>query len=251
MSITNQNFDDKLHRITVKLYPNYLPKTEGKYIARTVNEDTLSVEDIGSIMKTRGGFGGDYAVLIDNVKSFLREMAYELCDGYAVNTGYFSVYPNVGGTFNSAKEPFKPEKNKISFRYRTNAELRKLIREIDVEIAGVSDANAFIYEFTDMEEESSNGFYIPNNMFSLSGRKIKVEGNDPACGVYFVPVDDPSRAVKVKRVAENTHTRIIGISPDTGCAVNRIEIRTQYTGNKKTPLKEPRVIVSDFVIEAV
>jgi len=250
MSITNQEFDDKLHKIIVKLYPNYLKKIEGKYIARTVHEDTLSIEDIAGIMKTRGGFEGDYAVLVEYVKCFFREMAYELCDGYAVNTGYYSVYPNIGGTFNSAKEPFKPEKNRISFHYRTNAELRKLIKEIDVEIAGVSDANAFIYEFTDTEEELAERVYSPGNMFSLLGRKIKIEGDDPSCGVYFVPLDDPSKAVKVKRIAENTHTKIIGIAPDTGYTNNRIEIRTQYTGCKKTPLKEPRVIVSDFTVEA-
>jgi len=251
MSITNQNFDDKLHRITVKLYRNYLPRTKGKYVARTVNEDTLFIEDVASMMKTRGGFEGDYSVLVDYVKCFFREMAYELCDGYAVNTGYFSVYPSIGGTFNSAKDTFNPEKNKISFHYRTNAELRNLIKEIAVEVAGVSDANAFIHEFTDMEEESVNGVYSPNNVFSLSGRKIRVEGGDPACGVYFVPFDDPSKAVKVARIAENTHSRIIGISPDTGYANNRIEIRTQYTGCKKILLKEPRVIASDFTVEAV
>jgi len=251
MSITNQNFDDKLHRITVKLYPNYLKKIEGKYIARTVNEDTLSIEDLADIMKTRGGYDGDHAVLVDAVKRFFREMAYNLCDGYAVNTGYFSIYPNIGGTFNSAKEPFHPDKNKITFRYRTNVELRKLIKEIDVEIAGVSDANAFIYEFTDTEEESSNGFFVPGNLFCISGKKIKVEGDNPACGVYFVPLDAPSKAVKVTRNAENSPNRIIGISPNTGYVMHRIEIRTQFSGSKDRLLKEPRVIVSDFTVEAV
>jgi len=251
MSITNQDFDDKLHRITVKLYPNYLTKIKGKYVARTVHEDTLSIDDIATLMKTRGGFEGDHEVLIDYVKSFLREMAYQLCDGYAVNTGYFSIYPNIGGTFNSAKEPYRPEKNRISFHYRTNAELRKLIKEINVEIAGVSDANAFIYDFTDTEEDSSNELYSPGNLHVISGRKIKIEGNHPACGVYFVPLDNPSKAVKVTRIAENSPTRIIGISPDTGYTSHRIEIRTQFTGSKKTPLKEPRTIVSDFTVEAV
>jgi len=251
MSITKQEFEDKLHKITVKLYPNYLPKIEGKYIARTVNEDTLSIEDVAGIMKTRGGYDGDHAALVDAVKRFLREMAYQLCDGYAVNTGYFSVYPNVGGTFNSAKEPFQHNKNKISFRYRTNAELRRLVKDIDVEIAGVTDANAFIYEFTDTEEDSSNGFFVPGNFFSISGKKIKIAGDDPSCGVYFVPVEDPSKAVKLGRLAENAHTRIIGISPDTGHALNRIEIRTQYTGAIGKLLKQPRIIVSDFTVEAV
>jgi hypothetical protein len=37
---------DVLHKIKVKLYPNYLPDAKGEFIARTDNEATLSVEDV-------------------------------------------------------------------------------------------------------------------------------------------------------------------------------------------------------------
>jgi hypothetical protein len=53
-----------LHRIRIRLYPNYLPKTAGAYIARTNNQKTLSIEEVCSIMKTRGGFAGDYGDLV-------------------------------------------------------------------------------------------------------------------------------------------------------------------------------------------
>ena len=250
MSITNQNYADKLHRIKVKLYRNFLPGRQGKYYARTANEDSLSIEDICNMMKTRGGFTGDRALLLDNVRCFFREMAYQLCDGYCVNLGYFSVYPNIGGTFDSANEPFDSEKHKITFRYRTNTALRVLIKEIGVLINGVSDSNANISKFSDNEEILPKNHFLPDHMFTIKGKKIKLEGDDPGCGVFFVPVDDPSKAVKVTRIALNTPTKIVGIAPNTNYAVNRIEVRTQYSGSKHTPLKEPRVIVGDFTVEA-
>jgi hypothetical protein len=66
--------------------------------------------------------------------------------------------------------------------------------------------------------------------------------------MYFVPVDDPSKAVKVARVAENMPTKITGIAPQTGFANNRIEIRTQFAGAGNKFLKAPRVIASGFIL---
>jgi hypothetical protein len=88
-------------------------------------------------------------------------------------------------------------------------------------------------------------------MFVITGGKLKVAGDDPACGVYFVPVDDPSKAVKVEHLADNIPTKIIGKAPRTGYQNNRIEIRSQFTGSGTIFLKEPRVITGDFILEEV
>jgi hypothetical protein len=84
-----------MHRIRIKLYPNYLPSVEGTYIARTDSEASLSVEQVCAALKNRGGFTGNYDDLVVYVKAFFDEAAYQLCDGYAVNTGYYSVHPNM------------------------------------------------------------------------------------------------------------------------------------------------------------
>ena len=47
-----------LHRIRVKLYTNNLKNVEGAYIARTDNDKTLDIEDVCTIMKTRGDVTG-------------------------------------------------------------------------------------------------------------------------------------------------------------------------------------------------
>ena len=49
-----------MHKMRAKLYPSYLPGTEGKYIARTLNEAIVTIEDICASMKNRGGFDGSY-----------------------------------------------------------------------------------------------------------------------------------------------------------------------------------------------
>ena len=239
-----------MHRIRCKLYPNYLPGVEGAYIARTSNEATLSIAQICTALKSRGGFNGSYEDLLKSVKQFFDEAAYQLCDGFAINTGYFTIRPNIGGTFNSANESHDRNRHPVSFRFRINAPLKELVKQIDVEVAGLADGSGYIDEFRDIDEDSINGLFVPGNQFSIAGHKIKIAGDDPEVGLYFVPVDDPAKAVKVKRIAENTASKIIGIAPATEHLYNRIEIRTQFTGSSITLLKKPRVITGDFIVEA-
>jgi len=244
-----KSIDDVLHRIRVKLYPNYLPNVEGRYMAKTDNEAHLSVEQICAAMKNRGGFLGSYENLIENIKQFLDECAYQLCDGFALNLWYYSIHPNIGGTFNSEKEAHDPKKNPVSFRFGIRQPLRSLVKHISVDITGVADGNAFIDEFIDRDEDSVNGVFTPGNMFCINGNKIKLAGEDPGCGIFFVPVEDPSKAVKVTRIGENNSSTVTGIVPGTNYQFNRVEIRTQFTGSASTLLKTPRKIVSNFVIE--
>jgi len=142
-----------------------------------------------------------------------------------------------------------PKKNTIDFRYRTRPELFRLGRHISISIDGVAGAGAYITDYTDTDLDSVNSVFVPGDQFVITGDLIKIAGNNPGNGVFFVPVDDPSKAVKATRIAENSSGKIIGIAVDTTYLRNRIEIRTQYTGSGTNFLKKPRVITSDFIIE--
>jgi len=248
MSIIN-NITEVLHKINVKLYPNYLPNVEGQYVARTDNEASLTIEQVCAALKNRGGFTGKYDDLVECVSQFFDEAAYQLCDGFAVNMRYFSVHPNVGGTFNSENERHDPNKHPVTFRFRTRNALRRLVEHITVDIEGLADVSGRIDEFIDTDENSVNTLYVPGDQFIVNGQKIKIAGQNPDVGIYFVPVDEPAQAVKVNRIAENTPTRIIGIAPKTEFWHNRIEIRSQYAGAGDRFLKTPRVITSSFVLD--
>ena len=85
MNITS-NVGSVLHRIRVKLYPNYLPGVKGAYIARTDDEASLNIDQVCAAMKERGGFTGQYEDLVKFVKQFFDEAAYQLCDGLGVKS---------------------------------------------------------------------------------------------------------------------------------------------------------------------
>ena len=127
--------------------------------------------------------------------------------------------------------------------------MRDLRQFIEVIIDGHIEDPAWISEFTDMEEESTNSFFMVGNVFSITGHRIKLEGPDPSIGVYLVPVLDPTAKVKVARIVENSASKILGVAPGSGFAQNRIEIRTQYSGSGSAHLKNVRIITSPFVLE--
>ena len=238
-----------LHKIKVKLYPNYLKNVKGAYIARTNNERTLDTMEICTASKTRGGFTGNLKDMYQYVNWYLDEVAYQLCDGYAVTNDFFTVHPNIGGTFESVREAHDHDKHPISFRFSARAKLHRLARAIEVEVEGIADSSGYIDTFIDYEEDSTNSVFIPGNQFAIHGDKIKIAGNAPGIGVFFVPVDDPSKAVRMTRIAENKPSKITGIAPNTGYSRNRIEIRTQFAGSGSILLKAPRTITSAFIIE--
>jgi len=248
MQVKNE-IDDVLHRIRVKLYPNYFQHVEGTYIARTDSEASLNVGQVCSAAISRGGVECDLDDFTEYVNKYNEEVAYQLCDGYAVSNGYFSIHPNIGGSFNSEREAHDLQKHPITFRFRVLGKMRRLVQFINVVIDGLADVNGYIDEFVDYEADSSNALFAPGDQFAIHGHKIKIAGNNPNIGVYFAPVDNPSEAKKVLRIAENSPTKVTGIAPSTGHQYNRIEIRTQYAGSGTIQLKTPRIIVSGFTLE--
>ena len=244
------DLDPILHHIRVKLYPNYLPGGAGTFVARTDSDRTVNVKDICTIMVNRAGFDGDFQTLHDYVCQFLDEMAYQLCDGFTTNLTYFTIHPNVTRTFKSLSHAYNREENPVNFSYNTLAKLREMAKYIDVEILGLAEAAAYIDQFVDVEENSVNSTFVPGNGFAVHGHHIKIDGNNPACGVYFVPALSPGNKVKVNRILENTPSKVMGICPSTGYQDNYVEIVTQFTAGSST-LKEPRTIRSPFTLEEV
>jgi hypothetical protein len=248
MAIIN-NVNEVLHRIRVKLYPNYLPGVQGAYIARTDNEASLSIEEVCAALKNRGGFTGNYDDLVDHVKQYFDEADYQLCDGFAVSTGYYSLHPNVGGTFDKVTENYSETNHPVTFRFRTRAPLRALAEHIGIEVEGLADVQGYIDEFIDVTTESVNETLTLGGMFNISGHKIKVAGDKPEVGVFFVSATDAAKRTKVEEhLAENTGSKVISMIPSALTTGDyKLEVVTQYTVGG-TLLKEPRVIESTFTL---
>ena len=238
-----------MHRIRVKLYPNYLPGHENTFIARTDSEAVINTEQVCAAMFERGGFTGNKKDLITYIEQYNDEVRYQLMDGFAVSNGSYTIYPNIGGTFKNSDEKPDPKKNKLTYRFRPLGPMIEAAKATAVMIEGYADADghARIYEFYDHYHNAVNEWFEVGGQFILTGSKIKIAGENPACGLYFIPAEGSQTPVKVDRPLENTATKITGLIPDIPFDKARIEVRTQFSSG--TLLKEPRVITSKFTLQ--
>jgi hypothetical protein len=234
----------------VKLYENYLPKAKakGKYHARTANERTLKIEDIASLIVERRGTRWKYEELVEVFHLFCREIAFQLCDGYAVNLDdLFALYPHVKGVFDRLKEGITEDAHPLTFHFRLLRALYEVAEHIQINVIGLAGSGAYLDTFTDVESTLVNQKVTPGGQFITEGSKIRIEG--PESGFFFTTGINPVIAVPVTAtLAINEPHRIIGIIPEL--LPDKLwtpEIRTHYTGGA-VPLKELRVIRADFTV---
>lgn len=87
-----------LHKIKAYLYDNLLTKYNlNDYIARTMSERSLNVKQICEAAVNRGGADVSTAAMEHATSLFLKEMAYQLCDAYSINTGFFTASEQIRG----------------------------------------------------------------------------------------------------------------------------------------------------------
>jgi hypothetical protein len=244
------DYDLVLHTVKAKLYKNHLQNIPGNYTSRTANERTLYPADICTSLKIRANYPITVEDMMKYIDLYHAEEVYQMCDGFAVCNGYYTKYLNIGGTFESPNSPIDPETHRISVKFGVRRKLWNIINKIKVEIIGIADTNGYIDYLVDHEAgDIAHNMFVPGDMVAIYGSKIKIAGDHPDNGVWFIPVDDQSGRVKMDRMGENTATKIIGLAPVTSYDKFRLEIRTQYNGTTNTFLKEPRVITSEFILE--
>jgi hypothetical protein len=238
----------KRHNMRFLLYPSHLPDVEGKYVAKTSNEAVLVRPDICASQRERGGFSGNIDEFLANLALFMDEVAYQVCDGFAVNLGPCTIYPNVGGVFNSEFEEITPETHPVSFRCRINDEMRKLVPYIDATNGGIAPSKARIETFTDTATGAVNSRLTSGGPCVITGDLIKIAGD--GSGLYLWSPGIPSITARVQgNLIENTPGKIAAVIP-AGLPTGRewaVEIHTRYS-HSSAPLKELRIIRSEFLL---
>ncbi|WP_042720431.1 DNA-binding domain-containing protein [Flavobacterium sp. B17] len=234
-----------LHKIKAYLYDNTLTKDNpNDFIARTVSERSLSVKQICEAAASRGGADVSASAMEHATELFLKEMAYQLCDGYSINTGYFTASTTIRGVFDSPSETFNKDKHSIIFQFNQGEKLRAEISNIEVEILGVAEASSVILQVTDVKSGSVNDLITPGRNLKIAGSKIKVAGNDPFIGVFFVNVSTNLRTmVEESDIVTNNPSEVMVVIPALPAGTYQLEVVTQFADS--SILKQPRTALLD------
>ncbi|MDR1865792.1 MAG: DUF4469 domain-containing protein [Bacteroidales bacterium] len=239
------------HRIKAILIPNLLTEDPDDFYAKVISERTLNIEEICEAAIARGNAPTSVEAMKINVELFLKEMGYQLKDGYSVNTGYFIATPLIKGIFKHAKDRYDALRHSIQFLFTQGDVLRKGLSDVTVEITGVGEAGAVITEVTDVKTDSTNDRLTPNRNLRIKGSKLKLAGENPEVGVYFVnEATGEQTKVAADEVVNNKPSELVIIIPELAPGLYALKVITQFTGNTVL-LKEPRTISFDKILNVV
>ena len=233
------------HTIKAYLYDNLLTPDPNDFTARVSSERSLSVADICHSAATRGGADVSDAAMSHAVELFLKEMAYRLCDGFAVNTGYFTAMPVVRGVFLNPNETFDPQRHTLQFQFTQGELMRREIEDVEVKIMGVAETGLYIGQVEDMKSRTVNEVLTPGFNLRVTGTKLRVVGDKLGVGIFFHETAT-NTATKVDEgdIVVNNPSELMIIIPALPAGTYQLEVTTQYsTGNKL--LKEVRSAVFD------
>jgi hypothetical protein len=174
-------------------------------------------------------------------------MGYQLCDGFSVNTGWFTASAHIKGVFDSPDETFNPQKHTVLFEFHQGSQLRKELESVEVQIMGAADAGFVISQVIDVKTGSMNDFITPNRNLRINGHKLKITGDSEANGISFINQDTQERVkVDASDIVTNNPSELIVVIPDLAAGTYHVEVTTQYSVG--ATLKNPRTAVFDKIL---
>lgn len=236
------------HRIKAYLYENVLTKDNpNDFMAKPVSERTVSVSEICQSAVSRGVADISASAMEYASELFLQEMASLMCDGYSVNTGYFTAGAGIHGVFGSASETFSKDRQNVIFLFRQGEKLRAAIPDIEVDILGLATPASAILQVTDVKSGSVNDLLTPGRNLSIVGTQIKIMGDDPERGIYFIDTATQAKTmVPAFDIVSNTPYELIVVIPALPAGKYHLEVITR--DGESTLLKKSRTIAFDHML---
>ena len=233
------------HKIRAFLYKNLLTDRLDDFIARVISDRSLNAREICEASVTRGGADATVAAMEHHVHLFMKEMTYQLCDGYSINTEWFNLSVHVKGVFDSPTERFNPDKHTVVVEFRMGTEMRKALKEVDVEIMGVADNTGEILRVVDVKSGTTNDKLTPERNLRIQGDKLKISGDGLQNGVWFINQESgESTKVEASDMVLNNPAELLVVIPTLVAGKYHVEVVTQFSGGKKI-LKDARTIRFD------
>lgn len=180
------------------------------------------------------------------VNLYNRVVADLVLAGYEVNTGLCYLTPQFKGVIEDGA--WNPEKNSIYVSITQGKVLREAIAETSVKILGERQGVMYIAGGEDAATRATDTTATPGRNYILTGRKLKVVGDDPAVGITLTDEDGTPTRLDADMLAVNEPSRLVFLLPsDLADGRYTLTVTTQYSGSGAL-LKEPRSTSCTIVV---
>jgi hypothetical protein len=175
----------------------------------------------------------------DIVSRYNRHSAAHAVKGYNVDTGLVYLRPVVTGALYG--KTFDPAKNSVYVSAVQGVEIRREIAQTQVEILGEMPDVTYILQVINMQTKAADGTLTRGRNAQVEGAHIKVTGDKPSVGVYFINAES-AEEIKLEAdfIVTNDPSKLLLLVPaDLAPGAYRLKVVTQFSSGNKL-LKAPR-----------
>lgn len=197
-----------------ELYDNPLTEKEGDFTARPKVTGTIRNADIARrIVEKRTEYRPE---TIENILRLAdEEKSIAIAEGKSVIDGVGQYQVQIKGAFEGETEGFSTPKHKLVVSYSSGKTLRAKLLETKVITDGAAKTGPVIGKVTDSSTTETDATMTPGMPIIVEGSNIKVAGEDPANGFFFVAATEQATAVKATVLVDNNPSRLTVMVPSS------------------------------------
>lgn len=220
------------------LYDNPLTEKEGDFTAKPKVTGTIRNADIARrIVEKRTEYRPE---TIENILRMAdEEKSIAIAEGKSVIDGVGQYLIQIKGPFDSETEGFNATKHKLVVSYSSGKTLRTKLKETKVITDGAAKTGPVIGKVTDPSTSEVDTTMTPGMPIVVEGSNIKVAGEDPSNGFFFIPSADGAAAMKATVLVDNNPSRLTVMVPSTLADGDyTVKVVTQFS--RGGTVKQPR-----------
>lgn len=234
------------HSLKVELYKINFENIEKKYYARPATDRTLTALQLAEKAVKRGGATTSAEDMVRALNEFMKEATFQVCDGYAILTDYFKVWLKIEGTFADTADEFDSKEHKLSFGFQATSTMRSELEDISVDIDRLAEVGPVIVHVINNSDGQTNSTLTPGHAITIEGERIKISGDNAACGIYLIAEDGTETLINGSNILDNEPKRLVALVPSTlASGTYSIRITTQFCSSSYET-QSPRSSSSDI-----
>jgi hypothetical protein len=221
------------------LLENLLTERPDDYSAQTHSVASLDKEAIITRMLNRGTLLTRTDILAV-LNGFEETVAAAILDGNSVNLPLFNTAFSISGVFETPLDTFDGNRHKLNINLTKGILLRDVERKVKFEKTTNPTPLPQIQELRDSVSGTVNEKLTANGVVELRGYNLKITGDLPVCGLWFV--SDSGAETKAEVIIENKPSKIIAMIPALSNGNYQVKVVTQFAGSGIL-LKTPKMFI--------
>ena len=220
------------------LEENFLTERPDDYSAIAHAAGSYTLEDIIDAMLSKGTLvtRTDIVAVLNN---FFETTESIIEKGGTLNTPLLNTSFSISGVFDGPLDSFDGSRHKLNVNITKGTRLRDTEKKVKLEKTNPSLVLPQIQEVKDSLSGTVNEKLTSNGVVEVRGYMLKVEGDHPTCGLWFV--HENGTETKATLFIENKPAKVLAMIPTLATGNYQVKIVTQHSGGKL--LKTPKTFI--------